>query len=265
MARKSLTSLTEDKPSPPLTTPKIHLTLKQGAEGLLVVGISINEFIAYSQNSGFTRLNLTGGKVLEVKETTDQIDRLVRAASSQPDPASQAAFPAFNQTFNEVTNSGTENIPEMVEQPEFPGLQVPPATNYNSFLAEDLWGNYAVENFTCLYLNNIAMENDVAQLSSPAKEFLPLLENKLTRLYEQREQLCQEIDETSKMIDEIKVKLAGGELPLAIGETDVDESPAQFVEQESARFWSTSGFLANPKLAGQRSSPAQPKRLGALT
>ena len=80
------------------------------------------------------------------------------------------------------------------------------------------------------------MENDVAQLSSPAREFLPLLENKLKRLYEQREQLCQEIDETSKMIDEIKVKLAGGELPLPIGETEVDESPVQFVEQESARF-----------------------------
>ena len=137
MARKSLRSLTEDKPSRPLTTPKIHLTLKQGAQGQLVVGISISEFIAYSQNSGFTRLNLTGGKVLEVKETTDQIDRLVRAASSQPNPASQETFPAFNQTFHEMANSDTENTPEMAQQTEFPGLEVPPATNYNSFLAED--------------------------------------------------------------------------------------------------------------------------------
>ena len=66
-----------------MNSPKIHLTLKQGLQGQVVVGVSISEFIAYSQNSGFTRLNLTGGKVLEVQETTDQIDRLVRAASSQ--------------------------------------------------------------------------------------------------------------------------------------------------------------------------------------
>jgi hypothetical protein len=39
--------------------------------------------IAYSQGSDFTRLNLTGGKVLDVKETTDVIDRLVRAAAAQ--------------------------------------------------------------------------------------------------------------------------------------------------------------------------------------
>jgi hypothetical protein len=39
--------------------------------------------IAYSQGSDYTRLNLTGGKVLDVKETTDVIDRLVRAAASQ--------------------------------------------------------------------------------------------------------------------------------------------------------------------------------------
>ena len=59
-----------------MNSPKIHLTLKQGTQGQLVVGVSINEFIAYSQNTGFTRLNLMGGKVLEVLETTDQIDRL---------------------------------------------------------------------------------------------------------------------------------------------------------------------------------------------
>lgn len=63
--------------------PKVSLTLMQTETGQVVVKVSIAEFIAYSQNTGFTRLNLTGGKVLDVKETTDQIDRLVRVASSQ--------------------------------------------------------------------------------------------------------------------------------------------------------------------------------------
>jgi hypothetical protein len=39
--------------------------------------------LAYSQGIDFTRLNLIGGKVLDVKETTDVIDRLVRAAANQ--------------------------------------------------------------------------------------------------------------------------------------------------------------------------------------
>lgn len=67
----------------PLAVPKVSLTLMQTETGQVVVKVSIAEFIAYSQNTGFTRLNLTGGKVLDVKETTDQIDRLVRVASSQ--------------------------------------------------------------------------------------------------------------------------------------------------------------------------------------
>jgi hypothetical protein len=61
--------------------------------------VAIDELIAYSQGSNFTRLNLTGRKVLDVKETTDEIDRLVRAATSQislltaeiPTPNSAAA------------------------------------------------------------------------------------------------------------------------------------------------------------------------------
>jgi len=60
------------------------LTLTQAESGEAQVQVGIGEFIAYSQNAGFTRLNLTGGKVLEVKETTDQIDRLVRYAACQP-------------------------------------------------------------------------------------------------------------------------------------------------------------------------------------
>jgi len=38
--------------------------------------------IAYEQQRGFTRLRMLGAKWLDVKEGTDEIDRLVRAASS---------------------------------------------------------------------------------------------------------------------------------------------------------------------------------------
>ncbi|HEX4263977.1 MAG TPA: hypothetical protein VH597_06520 [Verrucomicrobiae bacterium] len=44
------------------------------------VSITLSQLIAYSQNDGFTRLQLTGGKMLDVKETTDRIDYLVRNA-----------------------------------------------------------------------------------------------------------------------------------------------------------------------------------------
>lgn len=44
------------------------------------ISITISQLIAYSQNEGFTRLRLTGGKMLDVKETTDRIDFLIRRA-----------------------------------------------------------------------------------------------------------------------------------------------------------------------------------------
>ena len=40
------------------------------------------EMIAYSQGLGHTRLHLTGRRTLDVKETTQQIDLLLRAAAS---------------------------------------------------------------------------------------------------------------------------------------------------------------------------------------
>jgi hypothetical protein len=85
MDRASRNFVPERQPSwpLPLRAPRINLTLTQGEAGRLKVDVGITEFIAYSQNPAFTRLNLTGGKVLDVKETTDQIDRLVRAASGQ--------------------------------------------------------------------------------------------------------------------------------------------------------------------------------------
>jgi hypothetical protein len=47
------------------------------------VSMPLSELIAYSWDGTNTRLNLAGRKVLHVKETTDQIDRLVRAAATQ--------------------------------------------------------------------------------------------------------------------------------------------------------------------------------------
>ena len=40
--------------------------------------------ITYDQQIGFTRLRLTKGRVLEVREGTDQIDRLIRGAAADP-------------------------------------------------------------------------------------------------------------------------------------------------------------------------------------
>jgi hypothetical protein len=52
---------------------------------------------------------------------------------------------------------------------------------------------------------------------SPAMEFLPLLEEKLKGLLAEKERISTEIQETRQTIDELKVKLAGGELPLTTG------------------------------------------------
>jgi hypothetical protein len=50
----------------------------------MTIRVEPKQMIAYDQQMGFTRLRLTGNKVLDVKEGTDQIDKLVRGAASQP-------------------------------------------------------------------------------------------------------------------------------------------------------------------------------------
>ena len=64
--------------------PNINLTLKQVSEGNPsgLIRVLTSQLISYDQQSGFTRLRLTGGRVLDVKESTDQIDRLVRNATA---------------------------------------------------------------------------------------------------------------------------------------------------------------------------------------
>ena len=59
--------------------PSVRLTPVEIA-GTGVVSVTLSQLIAYRQNEGFTRLQLTGGKMLDVKETTDRIDYLVRCA-----------------------------------------------------------------------------------------------------------------------------------------------------------------------------------------
>jgi hypothetical protein len=46
------------------------------------IKIVVSRLLAYDQRDGFTRLKLTGGQAIDVKESTEQIDLLVRAASS---------------------------------------------------------------------------------------------------------------------------------------------------------------------------------------
>ena len=61
--------------------PSVRLTpaTEMGPTG---VSIMVSQMISYSQEAGFTRLRLTGRKTLDVKETTERIDDLVRRASS---------------------------------------------------------------------------------------------------------------------------------------------------------------------------------------
>ena len=83
MPRKSIEEVSAVKQTRSPLTHRISLTPARAELAQSPVSIAVSEMIAYSQWSDFTRLNLTGGKVLDVKETTDAIDRLVRAAAAQ--------------------------------------------------------------------------------------------------------------------------------------------------------------------------------------
>jgi len=73
------------QPAQPFSAGRIILTEvpTNSGQASQSVSLPVSELIAYSEQSGFTRLNLTGSKILDVKETTWQIDLLVRAAASQ--------------------------------------------------------------------------------------------------------------------------------------------------------------------------------------
>ena len=69
----------------------ISLTLTEVNEGELsnTVRVPASRLLVYDQQLGFTRVRLTGGTVLDVREGTDQIDRLVRAAAARRNLALQ--------------------------------------------------------------------------------------------------------------------------------------------------------------------------------
>jgi len=83
MSRKSIKEVPAVKPTWSLPIHSVNVTPARTAQPDTPVSVALSEMLAYSQGADFTRLNLIGGKVLDVKETTDQIDRLVRAAASQ--------------------------------------------------------------------------------------------------------------------------------------------------------------------------------------
>ena len=61
--------------------PSIRLTPVKPEEKEIIVELS--QLITYAQERGLTRLRLTGGKTVDVKETTDRIDGLVRNAAAE--------------------------------------------------------------------------------------------------------------------------------------------------------------------------------------
>lgn len=62
----------------------VALTLVKAEAGnsSRTIQVQVKQMIAYDQEMGFTRLRLTGQKIIEVKESTDNIDRLIRSAAS---------------------------------------------------------------------------------------------------------------------------------------------------------------------------------------
>jgi hypothetical protein len=68
-----------NSPHQVLSVPSIRLTPVKCAEQK-EVSVLVSQLIAYGQEQGFTRVRLTGGKTIDVQETTDRIDGLVRSA-----------------------------------------------------------------------------------------------------------------------------------------------------------------------------------------
>lgn len=66
-------------------SPLINLTVVQSQGGGSPASVQVKawQLLTYDQQIGFTRLRLCGGRSLEVKESTDEIDRLLRLAAGQ--------------------------------------------------------------------------------------------------------------------------------------------------------------------------------------
>jgi hypothetical protein len=56
----------------------------EGQAGGGKLTVALGDLIAYEENQDFTRLTLTGSRVLHVKENAGEIEQLVRQASRDP-------------------------------------------------------------------------------------------------------------------------------------------------------------------------------------
>jgi hypothetical protein len=65
--------------------PVVNLTAVGGEKGqpTEVVAMVASRLLTYEQHHGFTRVRLTKGVSLDVREGTDEIDRRLRMASAQ--------------------------------------------------------------------------------------------------------------------------------------------------------------------------------------
>jgi hypothetical protein len=66
-------------------SPTVNLTVIRDEKGgkVGVVSIKLSRLLAYEQQTGFTRLRVSGGECVDVREGTDEIDHRVRAAAAQ--------------------------------------------------------------------------------------------------------------------------------------------------------------------------------------
>jgi hypothetical protein len=88
-----ISNFTADPPSEslPRCTIRLTLTQKEGVQESALFSVAFSELIAYADQSDRTRLNLTGRRIVEVAETTAQIDLLVRSAATRVNLAWQSA------------------------------------------------------------------------------------------------------------------------------------------------------------------------------
>lgn len=65
--------------------PTVNFTVAGGVNGqpTEVVVMVASRLLTYEQHHGFTRVRLTKGVSLDVRESTDEIDRRLREASAQ--------------------------------------------------------------------------------------------------------------------------------------------------------------------------------------
>ncbi len=70
----------------------VNLTMFDGAPGGAgqAVAVRASRLLCYEQNAGFTRLRLSDGTRMDVRESTDEIDRRIRQAASQVDFAPES-------------------------------------------------------------------------------------------------------------------------------------------------------------------------------